>query len=203
MKIGIFGGTFDPVHIGHLIIAERFCEIMELDKCLLVPSYLSPFKIEKNPIIPIEIRLKLLELAIRTNPIFEIETYEISRQEVSYTIDTIKYLGAKYPNGELYLLIGSDQASEFHLWKEFKEIMSLAHICIAKRKLEFELNVFPFELYINSEAKQRYKLNTPIIEISSTEIRERIKGGKSVEYLLPSTVYNFIKENNIYKQIEQ
>jgi len=199
MKIGIFGGTFDPVHIGHLIVAERFCEIMELDKCIFVPSYLSPFKIEKNPIIPIEIRLKMLEMAIATNPIFEIDTFEIMRHEVSYTIDTVKYLQSKYPEPELFLLIGSDQASDFHLWKDFKEIMSIAHICIAKRKLEFEMNVFPFELYLNSETKQIYKINTPIIEISSTEIRERAKGGKSIEYMLPYNVYNFIKENNIYK----
>jgi nicotinate-nucleotide adenylyltransferase len=199
MKIGIFGGTFDPVHIGHLIIAERFCEIMELDKCLFVPTYLSPFKIEKNPIIPIEIRLKMLEIAINSNPIFEIETYEISRQEVSYTIDTIKYLQSKYPNDELYLLIGADQAKDFHLWKDFKEIMSILHLCVAKRGLDYELNVYPFELYLNNNSKQIYKLNTPIIEISSTEIRERIKEGKTVEYLLSANVYNFIKDNNIYK----
>jgi len=199
MKIGIFGGTFDPVHIGHLIIAERFCEIMELDKCLFVPSYLSPFKIEKNPIIPIEIRLKMLELAIDSNPIFEIETYEISRQEVSYTIDTIKYLQSKYPNDELYLLIGADQAKDFHNWKDYKEIMLRANICIARRILDYELNIFPFELYLNKDLMKVYKLSTPVIEISSTEIRERIKEGKSVEYLLPANVYNYIKENNIYK----
>ena len=199
MKIGIFGGTFDPVHIGHLIIAERFCEIMCLDKCLFVPTYLSPFKTEQNPIIPIEIRLKLLELAIRTNPLFEIEDYEIKSQQISYTIDTINFLQAKYPADELYLLIGADQAKDFHLWKDFKEIMSILHLCVAKRGIDYELNVYPFELYLNNNSKQIYKLNTPIIEISSTEIRERIKEGKTVEYLLSANVYNFIKDNNIYK----
>ena len=199
MKIGIFGGTFDPVHIGHLIIAERFCEIMTLDKCIFIPSYLSPFKLEKNPIIPIEIRLKMLEMAIDSNPVCEIDNYEISRQEVSYTIDTLRHLQSKYPDDELYLLIGADQAKDFHLWKDFKEIMSIAHLCIAKRGLDYELNVYPFELYINNDSKEIYKLNTPIIEISSTEIRQRIKEGKSVEYMLLCNVYDFIKDNNIYK----
>lgn len=199
MKIGIFGGTFDPVHIGHLIIAERFCEIMCLDKCLFVPTYLSPFKIEQNPIIPIEIRLKLLELAIRTNPLFEIEDYEIKSQQISYTIDTINFLQSKYPADELYLLIGADQAKDFHNWKDYKEIMLKANICIARRILDYELNIFPFELYLNKDLMKVYKLSTPVIEISSTDIRERIKEGKSVEYLLPANVYNYIKENNIYK----
>ncbi|MCE5304624.1 MAG: nicotinate (nicotinamide) nucleotide adenylyltransferase [Chloroherpetonaceae bacterium] len=199
MKIGIYGGSFDPIHIGHLIIVERFIEILNLNKCLFIPSYISPFKAEENANISAETRLEMLKLATESNPAFEIEDYEINRREISYTIDTLLYLQSKYPDSELFLLIGSDQARDFHKWKNFQDIMSIANICIAKRILNYDVNIFPFELYLNQKSKQIIKLNTPIIEISSTEIRERIKEGRSIKYMLTPSVYNYINENNIYK----
>jgi nicotinate-nucleotide adenylyltransferase len=195
-KIGIVGGTFNPIHLGHLIIAERFIDEMELDKALLIPTNISPFKagIDKDFVDPIH-RINMLKIAVEKNPRFDIDLCEIERGEASYTIDTVRYLNAKL-DAELYLLIGEDQAEKFHLWKDYKEIMEIVQVCVARRNEEnTEKRVYSEEFIKNS-----IFIDSPIIEFSSTEIRARIKNGKSVKYMTDDNIIDYILDKELYKR---
>lgn len=203
-KIGIIGGTFNPIHIAHLAIAEQFYDQIGLDVCYFVPTYLSPFKLEVND-ESIEVnafhRLRMVELALGNNPHFKIDKFEIENQNVSYSYLTIQHFKNKFPNAELYFLIGQDQANHFHKWKNWEFICKNAQLTIAKR---IDENSFPTKerdditSKLIFETKQPIWINNSNMEVSSSEIRERIKDKKSTNYLLPDKVYDYIKENNLY-----
>jgi len=148
-KIGIYGGTFDPIHLGHLIIAQCFVEQFSLDKCYFVPAKISPFKIEQNLTFSDAERIKMIELSIKENPNFAIDTYEIENTDISYTINTIRYFRSKYPLSELFLLIGYDQAINFDKWKNSELIKNLANIVVARR----DLNIHDFVVHLPEEFK--------------------------------------------------
>jgi nicotinate-nucleotide adenylyltransferase len=192
-KIGIFGGSFEPIHLAHLIIADLFVEKYSLSKCLLIPTHQSPFKINhsEKPIFTKELRIKLLELSIKENSKFIIEDYEINRDKISYTIETLIFLKEKYKNTKLYLLIGNDQAESFHKWKDWEAITDLAQIVIANRKTPTQNKKYEFEL-LKPNLKLEF-LQNPIIEISGTEIRNRILNNQSIKYFLHNSAYNFLK----------
>lgn len=203
MKIGIFGGSFDPIHHGHLIIADRFIEQMDLDKCYIVPTKVSPFKQDSylNPKANDEDRIKMIELAIETNDRLYIDTFEINNERVSYSIDTINYFADKYPKelNNLFFLIGGDQAVSFHKWKAYQEIISKVQLCIATRNDNTDSNHnLYFTKHLNPMSIKPIVLSTPLLEISSSEIRERINFGMTIKYLLPEAVEKYIFQNSIY-----
>lgn len=185
MKIGIAGGSFNPIHIGHLIITEHFREQMNLDKVIIIPAAVSPSKINtSDEYLDAEHRLQLIKRAIANNPYLELDTYEIDKQGISYTIDTINYLKNKYPAEELFLLIGEDQAIAFNKWKDWQHIAQMMQICVAPR------NVYGFDYdainaVFTSIENKPVIINSPLIEISSTEIRKRMREGRSIRYLVP------------------
>jgi nicotinate-nucleotide adenylyltransferase len=200
-RIGIIGGSFNPIHIAHLIIADRFVEQQSLDTCLFVPTNVSPFK--QRPAATdatAEQRLAMVSLATVQHPAFAVSDAEIRRGGVSYTVDTVKGLLADDPSSELFLLIGSDQAIEFVRWKDWQEIARLATICIARR---------PFLLTPEQEQRISESLTVdgrapvwivaPLLEISSTEIRERVARGVSVNYLTVKAVRDYIAEHGLYR----
>lgn len=201
MKTGIFGGSFNPVHLGHLIITESFSEKMELDRVVIIPANISPFK-SGNPeeYAPGSDRIKMLQLAYAPLADSVIETYEIDRKGLSYTADTLKYIRKKYPDDDLYFLIGEDQALTFPYWHNPQEIASCAQICIADRDVSRSMH----EKILSAMEKIGITpifINSPLIEISSTEIRNRINCRKSINFLTPPAVIEYIKSKNLYAKI--
>ena len=195
-RLGLFGGSFTPVHLAHIKIAEAFTEQLQLDKCLFIPANISPFKTssESSDIIKIKHRLGMLEAAIKGNKKFEIETYELEKGGISYTYETISYIKGKYPKDQLFLLIGSDQTANFTKWKNWHYILECVQICIANRPNTF--NRKEFTEYIKKLSlpdKEPILISSPLMDISSTEIRRRIKSGLSMIELLPEEVEEYLK----------
>jgi len=187
--VGIYGGTFDPIHLGHLITAQLVLEKRNLKKIIFVPCNISPFKINENHTLANH-RLNMTRLAITDYPQFDISDYEIEKGEVSYTIDTLRMLSRYYAKMEL--IIGFDNLLLFHKWKESDEIIKLAKLTVLNRKSE---NNFKPNKYF----RLANFVNTPIIEISSSMIRERIKNNLPIDFLVPQKVQNYIKANGLYK----
>lgn len=190
MKLAVFGGTFNPVHCGHLILADKILHHFNYDKILFVPAACSPFKTDQ--ILPSDgQRLKMLRLAIKGNSSFEIEDWELKQGGISYTIDTINYLENKYKNcldEKLGLILGDDHVEKFHLWKDAGNLAEKTRIILASRLAD--ASHFPFE---------HTTVNNEKIPISSTEIRNCIKKGTSWQYFVPEKVASFIKKMGLYE----
>ncbi len=203
MNIGIIGGSYNPPHIAHLVIADRFAEQMELDRTYFVPAYRSPFKLNDDSaeITTAEQRVDMLRLAIERNPTFEIETAEMEREGVSYTIDTIGFFRQRFPEARLFLLVGGDQAAAFTKWKNWQEILHAVQLCIARRPYTSAPEVErAITFHLTVDDKQPVWIEAPILAISSTEIRERVAAGRSIRFLVPTTVERYIHTHGLYKQ---
>ncbi len=182
---GVFGGNFNPVHIGHLILAADSLHILSLEKVLFIPAWKSPFK-ENASVIPFKDRYNMLKLATHNKKYFEVLNIEGKRKGISYTYYTLKELLKKEEN--LCLLIGEDQAADFTEWYKWKEILKMVEVFVFKR----------------SKKKHKYpeglkELDSRIIEISSTEIRKKIQNGETVDFLVSDSVRDYIKEHKLYK----
>lgn len=192
MNIGVFGGTFNPPHCGHLIIAERVREEFGLDKVLFVPSSVSPHKQHLALVDPAH-RLEMVQLAVLGQQHFESSSIEIDRGGVSYTIDTLEELGRIYSDAVLYLLVGMDNLGEFATWKSPERIVDLAKVVVMTRP-GFHPTDNPEQL-----PRQFLHCQVPKIEISSSEIRERVRDGKSIRYLVPTPVESYIYFRRLYR----
>lgn len=195
-RIGVFGGSFNPVHTGHLIMAETVREQVHLDKVLFIPTVKPPHKDSVN--LPgIEVRLKMINEAIAGNPYFEASDIEaqLSKTEKSYTVNTLMALREKYKDeqAKLYLIIGMDQMIELHTWKDPGKLFFLSEVIVINRPGYLQTQVE------NEYSRRVLYVPAPNIDISSTEIRHRINEGKSIKYLVPFTTEKFIEENNLYK----
>ncbi len=190
-KIGIFGGTFDPIHFGHLITAQAVLEKRNLDKIIFVPSYISPHKVNHQYSDPIH-RMNMTKLATETNPNFIVSDFEINRNEISYTYNTLLEFSKTYE--EMELIIGFDNLVVFDLWHKPDEILKLVKLVVMKRTYDKEIKS-PNKYFGEAEF-----VDTPTIEISATEIRKKISKQMCVEYFLPEKVINYIKTNNLYSQ---
>ena len=188
MKIGILGGTFNPVHIGHLILAEEAREKLGLEKVIFVPANLPPHKDDKNIAKP-EHRLKMLKLAIKGNKYFSVSDLEIKRLGRSYTIDTIREFKEKYSQDELYFIIGSDLLKYLDAWKDLAQITQMVKFVAATRP-GYPLEQIPS--YIKT-------LGIRAVDISGFEVRECVKEGKSFRYLVPEAVFNYINKIKLYR----
>jgi nicotinate-nucleotide adenylyltransferase len=193
MNIGVYGGSFNPPHLGHLILAQSAAEQLQLDTVLFVPTYASPFKLHEDS-IDAQLRCEMVELALSDNKLFRGEYWEAMRQETSWSIDTIRYLSRCHPGERLHLLMGADTFRDFHLWKEPEEISGLTEICVAERPG-----------YSISDAEHAFceraiPFSMPLVEISSTDIRRRVAEGTSIRYLVPWTVEVLIGARGLYRQ---
>ncbi len=188
MKIGILGGTFNPIHIGHLILAEEAREKLGLDKIIFVPAFLPPHK-DNSDIAPAKMRLEMVGLAISGNKYFSVSDMEIKRDGRSYTIDTIKEFTKKYPQDELYFIIGSDLLKYLDDWKDLSEIIKMVKFIVVTRP-GYPLEEIP--AYIST---------VPIraVDVSGFEIRSCVKEHKSFRYLVPEAVYKYIIGKKLYK----
>jgi len=188
-KIAILGGSFNPIHIGHLILANTVCEEFNLDKIIFVPCYIQPLKSNKD-FASAEDRLAMIKFAIQNNPKFELSDIEIKRKGKSYTVDTLKYFKQKYD--DLYFVIGADNIKDFHRWKEPDTILKLAKLIVTNRGgIEQKI---PQRL----RGKKIFVCKIPDIEISSTLIRNNIRSNKSIKYLVPEKVEKYIIKNKLY-----
>ena len=192
MNIGIYGGSFDPPHIGHLILAECAREALSLDRVLFVPAWVSPFK-EGETRLPAGLRAEMVQLAISGNNHFDGEYWEVHREQVSYTIDTLRHIRKHHPGDSLYLLMGSDTYRDFPAWKEPEEIISLVTLAVAQRPG----HQAPLDLHRFGTAAVTF--NMPLVDVSSSDIRSRVRDGRSIQYLVPWTVKTFIEAQELYR----
>jgi nicotinate-nucleotide adenylyltransferase len=188
MRVGILGGTFNPIHLGHLILAEEVRQKIGLAKVIFVPTNLPPHK-DNGEIIPACHRLKMLRLAIRANPYFSVSDVEVKRGGRSYTIDTIKEFNKIYPGDELFFLIGSDLFKYLNEWKDLKEIIAQVRFIVATRP-GYPLENLPD--YITT-------IDIRAVDISGFEIRQCIRQNRSFRYLVPEIVRNYIVRKRLYK----
>lgn len=203
MKIGLFFGTFNPIHIGHLIIANYFANRPELDQVWLVLTPQNPFK-KKDTLLQDYHRLAIVEAAIENNDKLQVSSIEFNLPKPNYTIDTLAFLKEKHPNHSFSLLIGEDNLRSFSKWKNYELIQANYPIFVYPRVLtiqEFEEEKSEIPRYDTSDFKSLiYCSDAPLMKISSTYIRSLIKQKKDVRYLLSPEVYSYIDTMNFYKK---
>lgn len=188
MRIGILGGTFNPVHIGHLILAEEAREKLGLDRIIFVPTALPPHKEDLN-IAPASDRLKMIKLAIGGNKYFTVSDMEIKRQGRSYTIDTLNELKRRYGKDELYFIIGSDLLKYLDEWKDLAQIIKMVKFLAATRP-GYPLEQIPN--YIQTLAIRA-------VDVSGFEVRQCVRENKSFRYLVPDKVFGYINKKGLYR----
>jgi len=190
MKLGIYGGSFDPVHLGHLLVAQAAIEELGLDRLFFIPAAHSPFK-PANQHTSAALRLKFLRLALAGKPNCEVDDQEIRRAGISYTVDTLRDYACKYPGAELFCLIGADNAAKLNEWREPETLAKLAEFVAVPRPGGAE-PVFP------SPFRGRILKGFPF-GLSSSEIRDRVKAGLAIDHLVPVAVAGAVQEAGIYR----
>lgn len=198
-KIGILGGTFNPIHIGHLILAERAREEYGLDEVIIMPSGVSYLKADEK-ILDGDTRMKMVVLAVKSNPYFSVCDMEIRRPGNTYTCDTLKALTSVAPEDEYYFIIGADTLYGMDTWRNPAEIFSCCHILAAVRNKatidELSVKIAEYREKFNASIDI---LNTTDVDISSRMIRSLVHEGHSIRYYVPDEVNNYILEHDLYK----
>jgi len=198
MKIGVLGGTFDPIHRGHLAIAEEARANLALAEVYFVPAARTPLK-EEDSILAAEHRVQMVRLAIADYPYFKLSTVEIDRPGISYTVDTIAELRDKLgAENELYFIIGWDSLAQFVKWKEPSRIIQMCRLVAVPRPGYSLPDRESLEAAIPGLSQRLIVLDKPEIDISATEIRERAKRGVSISHLVPEPVAEYIKKQKLY-----
>lgn len=188
-RIGLFGGSFDPVHLGHLMVAEAAREELALDRLFFIPAAQSPFKPGRQPAPPAE-RLRLLRLALAGEAWCEIDDQEIRRGGVSYTVDTLRDYTARYPGVKLFYLIGADNAAQLPEWRQPDELARLAGFAVVPRPGE---RPTPLPPPFHGQCLTGFP-----VAVSSSQIRERVKAGLPIDHLVPGPVAEAIRNNRLY-----
>lgn len=186
LRIGIMGGTFNPVHIAHLVMAEQVRKQLDLDEIWFIPNNVPPHK-ELADHVNTTDRLNMLELATRTNPHFRVMLFEIMRGGVSYTVDTLRYLKRRAPRNQYYLIMGGDEVNNFENWKEPQTISLLATLVGVRRP--------------NYPQRPKYPIiwvDMPNLDISSSRIRQNVATDQSIRYLVPEEVRIYIEQRGLY-----
>lgn len=197
-KIGIMGGTFNPIHIGHLILAQTALEQFQLDKVLFMPSKNPPHKRNEH-ILDDKVRATMVQLAIEDNPCFELSTFEMQREGTTYTADTLEQLTKLYPDEEYYFIVGADSLFYLDKWKDPETILKLCTLVAAVRDQRTKKEMEDQITYLSNQYDSTIELlDSPNIDISSTMIRERAKAELSVEYYVPTRVAEYMAKNNLY-----
>ena len=182
-KIGIFGGTFDPIHHGHLILAWDAVETLQLDRLIFVPAAISPHKLDRKPSAP-EVRLEMLRAAVEGEPRFVVDAMEVERPSPSYAVDSVETLRQREPNAELFYLIGGDNIARLPTWHRFPELSKLVQFVVLDRSGLNTAHPYP--------TVRRH------LDISATDIRKRVASGRSIRYLVPPAVEEIIRQRQLY-----
>lgn len=187
-RIGILGGTFDPPHVGHLMVASDVHAALGLDRLLLVPSASPPHK-RGSVQAPAETRLEMVRAAVAGDDRFEVDELELRRPGASYTVDTLRELRARHPHAELYFVVGMDQLKEFHSWREPEEVARLARLVGVSRHGETPDPGGPVAVPVEVTR----------IDLSATDIRGRIRAGRPIRYFVPDPVLEIIERDGLYR----
>ncbi|GHH97074.1 nicotinate-nucleotide adenylyltransferase [Neobacillus kokaensis] len=185
-KVGILGGTFNPPHFGHLLIANEVLETLELDEIWFMPNHEPPHKKKLDSVKDHE-RVEMLKLAVGSNPAFRLQLIELNREGPSYTIDTMKLLNETYKDHQFFFIIGADMIEYLPHWHQIDELVKLVRFVGVKRPSYSHQTDYPV-IYVD----------IPAIDVSSSMIRDRFKDGKTVKYLLPDDIISYIEENHLY-----
>lgn len=197
-KIGLLGGTFDPIHLGHLIAAEDVRTQLGLDQVLFIPARQSPLKQDRQS-SPVEDRLAMAELAVASNPYFCVSRVELEMGMPSYTVETVRYLIEQLgPGVVLYFMVGLDQAAQLPRWKDPDALMDLCRLVFMTRPGWSRPDFQTLEAYIPRSRERAMLVEVPAIGISSTEIRRRAAEGLSIKYLVPEAVEEYILSHRLY-----
>lgn len=198
-KIGIMGGTFNPIHMGHLIIAEKAREQFHLDEVVFIPCGI-PYMKNSYEILAGEARAEMTKLATMENPFFDVSMIEIEREGNTYTYETLLYLQEKNPGAEYYFILGADSLLAIETWKTPEKIFENCHILVAVRDDKSDEELMKQITYLKEKySASIFLLQTSHIEISSSMIREAVKEGRSIRYLVPEAVYDYIIKNKLYR----
>lgn len=204
MRLGLFGGSFDPVHNGHLLLAETCREAARLDQVLFMPACVPPHKRDRSLSTATQ-RLEMLRLAIGGNEHFALSSLELDRGGVSYTVDTLHQLHAEDSARELCLLLGADSLKDLPLWREPAEICRLAELIVVRRPglppLDFSI-LSPFVAAERIERFERSQVEMPLMELSSTDLRQRAATGRSLRYRTPRAVEAYIHTHHLYQSAD-
>lgn len=192
MKIGLYFGTFNPIHVGHLTIANHMAEYSDLDQVWFVVTPHSPFK-KKSSLLDNHHRYQMVDRAVEDYPNLRASDIEFNLPQPNYTINTLVYLEEKYPDYEFALIMGEDNLKSFHKWKNYEGILERHHIYVYPRISEGQR-----ETHFDNHPKI-HKVDAPIMELSSTFIRNAIKEGKNIRPMLPEHVWSYLDEMNFYK----
>ncbi|MDR4509645.1 MAG: nicotinate-nucleotide adenylyltransferase [Candidatus Brocadiaceae bacterium] len=202
MKIGIFGGSFNPIHIGHLIVAEEVFQERALAKVVFIPTGISPHKEVAN-LIDASHRYQMVKEAIQGNTHFEVSDLEIKRSGKSYTIDTIRLFREIHgEKNKLYLIVGTDMMQEIRTWKNIEELSGICHFVVVNRFQNYPEGKFLPDTILSDEKNtpiEKLMVRIPPIGISSSEIRDRLREGRSIRYLVPENVERYIRINHLYR----
>lgn len=199
-KIGVLGGTFDPIHLGHLIVAEYIREKLGLREVLFVPAGRPWLKLkEEKQVTPAEHRLAMVRLAVASNPHFKVSTMEIDRPGPSYSIDTVLELRTKLEVGaEIYFILGPDALAKLPKWKDPERLLESCHVVGIGRPGHAKTDLRKLEASLPAVSQHIVLMDVPQIDISSTDIRKRVAGGLSIRYLVPEAVEKYIAEHRLY-----
>lgn len=200
MKICLFGGSFDPIHTGHLIIAQSALEAFELDRVVFIPAYKAPHKPGHHP-ANAEQREQMVKLATGANPSFGVCHFEIEKKGVSYTHQTVRHFQEEFKGAELFFLLGLDLLGGLHTWKEFGFLCENVEFIVGRRKGYDTDDIASLCTALEPKVAERIARNVfdiPGIEISSTAVKDRIAGGASIKYIVPEKVEEYIYDNGLY-----
>ena len=186
-RVGLFGGSFNPIHVGHLIMAERVRETLGLDKIYFMPTNIAPH-VDTKKNLPADVRVEMVKLAIQENPYFELELVEMEREEKSYTYDTIRILKERYPDREYVFIIGGDMVEYLPKWYKIEDLLTEVQFVAVARKGYHATSPYPV-LWVEN----------PVIEISSTLVRNACANEQSIRYYVPESVRMYIEQKELYR----
>lgn len=202
MRIGILGGTFDPVHIAHLIIAEEARVKLALEAVVFIPAG-RPWLKADQPISPAPLRLEMARLAVAPNPNFRISSIEVDRPGLTYTIDTVEVLRKEWgTEAEIHFILGMDAVRDLHRWKEPEHLLKLCGLAVFGRPDYQDVPLAELEEIAPGASSRIQFLRDPQIGVSGSEIRRRVEQGISIRYLVPRSVERFIQDNRLYRREE-
>jgi nicotinate-nucleotide adenylyltransferase len=192
VRIGVFGGTFDPPHVGHLLLAADASEELELDLLIFVPAGAQPFKVDSPPLAGAPDRLEMVRLAISGDAKYAVDDAEINREGLSYTVDTLEHLAGRYAGAELFFLVGQDALAGFRRWRNPQRILELATLALMMRSGAADIGDW-------RKAERLVLLSTRRVDVSSTEIRRRLREKKSIRGFVPESIERFIEARGLYR----
>jgi nicotinate-nucleotide adenylyltransferase len=192
VRIGVFGGTFDPPHVGHLLVASDAREALKLDRLIFVPAGSQPFKVETPPAASAQDRLEMVRLAVADDANYTVDDAEINRKGLSFTVETLEHLSSRNSGAQLFLLLGEDALTGFDQWRNPARIRELATVATMRRG-------GPDRQRVEAKSSDVLTFSTRRVDVSSTEIRERLRAGKSIKGFVPESVERFIEARGLYR----